>query len=1046
MKLKYLAVLLLCSATLPAFSGNIELKNGTNLVIGTTTVSTNGSALYVGRYDPDNVLTITNGGTVTAAEGFIGKESDNNSALVTGTNSSLRLTESLTIGTGKDNSLVVEESGWVSIGATNGIAGAISIGNTNSTAKLTLKNGGTASAEFLYVGTQTNESGSVTLSDSGTELNISSNAYLGTMGSNNTITISSGASMVVSNRLEVGSATSSNNVLSINSGGKVVIINEAKVINPTDNQIKINSGGQLTYTGDANLDNAADNGFNFANGSTLEIGGALQFAKMDSGVSVILNGSLNTNLVSTWDTGTDEMWVGDNTDNNKLTIKEGATATAGEGTAHIGENSNNNAVNVSGTGSVFTVKGQLITGMKGDRNKLSITDGGSATIANDLRVGFQVGARDNSVTVAGSNSTLSVGGNAIIGEKGGKNSLAITDASMDVGQSLYLGKSSAGNSAIITGSNAILNVGSDLLIGLVDDQNTLDIKSGAQMVIAGNTLIGTNGANNVVKVTGTNSLLDITGYLTLGNTMETNSNTGNTLSAWETGRIAIGGDLNAFNGSLIEIREGSQISVGGNYWQDETSKLNIYMSTNTIGMTNLAVAGNAYFVTNTTITVHDNGTKTNEFEQVAVSSEGLFIVGSTTNSLTTELLNDTNSINFVNHLLDISGVVTNDNILLKTIFLSIAEKSGLEGTSLEPLANEIDDMAQSGNANAIAMRNILGAEDVSDEQRNKAMNDYYGEKASSLAAHNVVNQGIASIASELTVRGDNTRTRMQAASAPSGAAGPHTEDQQLQGWISGYGTWGTKDAAGGFGEYDVDLSGFVIGADLAVSKNILVGLAGGSNSGNIDKKNGASGDTRTTYGAVYASLGITDWFLDGSMIYGSSSIDNTLGSMFDTTSSYDAQNFAFYLGGGKEIIGKYLIITPQASLLANYYDQDAYTEKSTTAVARSVDSFDALYVQSSIGCNLGLYMAMGNMTLKPELRAHWLHEFNADNESQHFGLVGGTGGYNMLLQAPEEDILKLGAGVSSKIGEFLELRADLDTRWGSDYSDYTLLGSLRYQF
>ncbi len=341
------------------------------------------------------------------------------------------------------------------------------------------------------------------------------------------------------------------------------------------------------------------------------------------------------------------------------------------------------------------------------------------------------------------------------------------------------------------------------------------------------------------------------------------------------------------------------------------------------------------------------------------------------------------------------------------------------------------------------MRSILGTT----SNPNKAMNDYYDEKTSSTPMHNVVNQGIGSIASELAVRGDNTRARMEAAAAaPAGAAGPHTEDQELQGWIAGYGTWGSRSSADGFGGYDADLAGFIIGADLAVSKNILVGLSGGSNSGSVDKNNGASGDTRTTYGAVYASIGTKAWFLDGSVIYGSSSIDSTLGDVFDTTASYDAQNIAFYLGGGKEFTGQYLIITPQASLLVNYYEQDAYDEKSTV-VGRSVDSFDALYVQSSVGCNLGMYMTMGYVTLKPELRAHWLHEFNNSEETQPYQLIGGDGStYNMLLQAPEEDILKLGAGLAAKMSEFLELRADIDIRMGSSYSDYTLFGSLRYQF
>ena len=116
-------------------------------------------------------------------------------------------------------------------------------------------------------------------------------------------------------------------------------------------------------------------------------------------------------------------------------------------------------------------------------------------------------------------------------------------------------------------------------------------------------------------------------------------------------------------------------------------------------------------------------------------------------------------------------------------------------------------------------------------------------------------------------------------------------------------------------------------------------------------------------------------------------------------------------------------------------------------MGRSVDSFEALYVQSAIGCNLGLYTAAGSTTFKPELRAHWLHEFKGDDESINYTLIGGDGSnHALLLQAPEGDILKLGAGVTAKLSELVEIRFDVDTRQGKDYSDYSVLGSIRYQF
>ena len=85
------------------------------------------------------------------------------------------------------------------------------------------------------------------------------------------------------------------------------------------------------------------------------------------------------------------------------------------------------------------------------------------------------------------------------------------------------------------------------------------------------------------------------------------------------------------------------------------------------------------------------------------------------------------------------------------------------------------------------------------------------------------------------------------------------------------------------------------------------------------------------------------------------------------------------------------------------------------------------------------YMGMGEITLKPELRAHWLHEFNAKEEDLPYQLVGGTGNYNMILQAPEEDILKLGAGISAQLSDLLEVRIDLDTAHQRKVDHYAIV-------
>lgn len=1034
--------LALLAASAAAYAADLEIKNGSLVTIDGTT--TNAGTLYVGRYDNGNRLVVTNGGTVGAATAYVGQYSDANTLLATGTNSALNVAGNLVVGeSGKDNVLTVADGGEVNVGTTNGAAGAISVGNATFSAG----GGATASADALVVGTVSNETGKAVLTGSGTELVLSGSAFIGTASSSNSVSISGGATLVVSNQLHVGSAATSNNTVTIGNQGEVRIIGGADVQNPGSNKVEIKSGGRLTYTGDANLDNAAANGFDFQSGSTLEIGGNLAFDQMDTGVSVVLNGSLNTNLTAVWDTGSREMYVG-NTNSvgkNILTIKDGGQAHARLSAAHIGEKSNNNAINVIGENSLLTVEGQLFVGMQGDKNALSISDGGSATITNSLRAGFDTAASENRVSVTGTNSTLNVLGSVIVGEKGSKNSLEVTDATLEIGQSLEIGRQGGENSATISGGTASATVGADLSIGAAGSgKNTFTVEEGALLSILGDAYLGTNSADNTFTVTGTNSALEIAGHLSLGNLVETNSLTGNTLSLFDTANATVGGDLALRNGSILEIQSGSKMAVGGDYVQDATSELAVSVSTNQTAP-NLAVAGTATFAANSTIKVYDGGVGKDPYEQTILTSSGLFIG---TNAATTALLNDTNAFNFVNALLDIEGSVTNNSILLKTEFLSIAEKSGLVGTGLEAVANEIDALAQSGNTNAITMRNILGTELGSDAARGAAMDNYYGEKASASPANTVINLGIQSVSEQLTRRADNTRARMGAANRnpPAGAAGPHMAEQALQGWASGYGTWADKSAADGFNGYDATLRGYLIGADLSVAKNILVGLAGGSGTADIDKENGAQTDARSNYGAAYVSLGTMDWFFDASLIYAGSEVQETLGTTFDTEGEYDAQNGALYLGGGKEMIGNYFVFTPMASLLVNYYYQDTYVETSSNAEARKVFGYDTTYVQSSLGCNVGFYTALGTMVLKPELRAHWLHEFRAEEKDSTYRLVDSKTRYAMAYQAPEEDILKIGIGTSAKLGEYLELRADLDTRWASDYSDYTLLGSLRYQF
>jgi outer membrane autotransporter protein len=231
-----------------------------------------------------------------------------------------------------------------------------------------------------------------------------------------------------------------------------------------------------------------------------------------------------------------------------------------------------------------------------------------------------------------------------------------------------------------------------------------------------------------------------------------------------------------------------------------------------------------------------------------------------------------------------------------------------------------------------------------------------------------------------------------------------------------------------------------------VNDNVLVGAAGGYSTASVDKDNGASADASTRQGALYTTVAGESWFFDSSLVCGLSSIDQDLGNVFDTTASYDAQNVALYVGVGHETVGQYLVITPQAGLLANYYRQDGYTEESDNSIAREVSGYDALYLQSLLGCSIGLYMTVGEVTVRPDFRVRWLHEFNADEEDVDCNLIGSTVPMVMTMQSREADVLQFGAGFAVKLSEALECRMDLDLNTFGGGTRYDIGGKLIYQF
>lgn len=270
-------------------------------------------------------------------------------------------------------------------------------------------------------------------------------------------------------------------------------------------------------------------------------------------------------------------------------------------------------------------------------------------------------------------------------------------------------------------------------------------------------------------------------------------------------------------------------------------------------------------------------------------------------------------------------------------------------------------------------------------------------------------------------------------------------------WGRGYGSYSEQDTSDGFVGYDATIAGGILGLDRQIN-NMLLGIAGGY--ARTDLQGGADkdGNSDTLHAVAYFSTHGDHAFLDINANYAYNDVETeyqTLGFEGD----YAAHTVGLYLGGGYAIpIGERVVLTPEASILNIYYTRDSYTEKSDLYPALMWDAYDQWSHLGSIGATLAMIQKIelrdSEVAVQPELRAHYLHEFNDQFDDETYMMTGGQYTIGASLKAREESLVKLGVGVllSKWSSDTTEVGLDLDGAFGEDYNAYVFSGKIIHRF
>ncbi|MFZ4115133.1 MAG: autotransporter-associated beta strand repeat-containing protein [Chthoniobacterales bacterium] len=497
---------------------------------------------------------------------------------------------------------------------------------TNSTPETNIFSSGTTTYDSIYIGTiSTASNNSLQISNTGTTLidtNINTGIFIGYYGSANNMTIAAGATQqnygyawIGGNYADASSSTASNN--------------------------------SVLVTGSSS---------SWFNGQDLTVG------VYGAGNSLIISngGSVNNNHYA---------WVGGN-----------AYGTNGDynGDANSATSSNNNVV-VTGNGSRWNIGYDLTIGVYGSGNTMNILDGAQVAVQGNGWIGGNgvypnsdstnsSTASNNTVVVSGSNSLWSNGGDLIVGLYGPNNSLIISNGGVVRDNYGWIGgnssygdpqsSTSSNNSIVITGNGSMWSNGQDISIGIYGGGNTVTISDGGQLqdvngwIGGGWTNNGITSSNNSVLVTGSNSIWNNAGMLTIGSYTAGNSLViSNGGAVIVSGDGVIGGNENDTNNNLSSTAASNSVLVTGS-----NSSWNIQGS---------LIVG-AYGAGNT-MTIADGGQVTNQYGRAWIGGEvyGVSNPASVTSSNNSVVVTGSNSTWYAGSILTIGCYSSGNSLMIQ---------------------------------------------------------------------------------------------------------------------------------------------------------------------------------------------------------------------------------------------------------------------------------------------------------------------------------------------------------------------------------------------
>ena len=243
-------------------------------------------------------------------------------------------------------------------------------------------------------------------------------------------------------------------------------------------------------------------------------------------------------------------------------------------------------------------------------------------------------------------------------------------------------------------------------------------------------------------------------------------------------------------------------------------------------------------------------------------------------------------------------------------------------------------------------------------------------------------------------------------------------------WVMGIGEFSNARGTSA-PNYRNSAGGFLVGADYRLSENFSTGLFAGYQFNYAKYSGGGSNRGNSALFGLYGTYKNEEGYYADSVIGGGYSGFQTRRPIKFSTINRTARanpgtgQFNAAINLGKDWTIDKFVVGPLLGLQYTYAGTPAFTEQGADSLDLAVGSQNTSSLRSSLGGRVAyLWDVAQGVTLIPEVRAQWMHEFLNNSQTLTSSLDGGSGpSFGYATAAPYRDSLFGGVGVTAKFGE-----------------------------